>query len=42
MVSIQVLDWDIMVIFRRGHSDRGHFDLVPRYLYMEPTSALET
>ena len=29
MVSIRVWDWVIMVIFRWGHSDRGHFDLVP-------------
>ena len=29
MVSIR--DWDlvIMVIIRWGHSDRGHFDIVP-------------
>ena len=26
---IRLWDWAIMVIFRWGHSDRGHFDLVP-------------
>ena len=29
MVSIRVWDWVIMVIFRWGHSDWGHFDVVP-------------
>ena len=29
MVSVRVLDWVFMVIFRWGHSDRGHLDLVP-------------
>ena len=29
MVSIRVLNWVLMVIFTWGHSDRGHFDIVP-------------
>ena len=29
MISIQVWEWVIMLIFRWGHFDRGHFDLIP-------------